>query len=484
MEFEAVIGLEVHIQLKTRTKIFTRVPYGYGQEPNTLTNPVVMALPGALPVLNQEAILQMVRMGLSFDCRIADVCSWDRKSYFYPDSPKNYQLTQNAQPICIGGKVEIELPGSSRNVMGEHKYIGIHHIHLEEDVGKLTHFSGDSLVDYNRAGSALAELVTLPAIHSAEEAVAFLNSVRMTLVAAGVSDCDMEKGQMRCDANVSVRPKGSDKLGTRTEMKNLNSISGVRDAIQYEIKRQINVINGGGTVNQQTRRWNAESGVTTAMRDKEDAHDYRYFPDPDLMPVRLPREEVEKIRIGMPERSYERQRRYMEQLNLPYTVTSVLCPDRKLSEFFEEAYQLCGNAQATANIIINDLLRELFGASETGSLPLEESRVRPGHVASLVKLIDQGVLSKQMAKDVFSEMFTSGSMPEKIVEEKGLAQTSDSGELEKIIREAIDSDPAAVEQYRSGNVKAINSIKGKIMKATKGKANPAIVDQIMTRLLG
>lgn len=483
MEFEAVIGLEVHIQLKTKTKMFTRVPYGYGYEPNALTNPVVMALPGALPVLNQEAILQMVRMGHSFDCTIADVCTWDRKSYFYPDSPKNYQLTQSAQPICIGGQVEIELPGTSRNVMGEHKFIGIHHIHLEEDVGKLTHFANDSLVDYNRAGSALAELVTLPAIRSAEEAVAFLNSVRMTLVGAGVSDCDMEKGQMRCDANVSIRPRGSDKLGTRTEMKNLNSISGVRDAIEYEIKRQIKVVQGGGTVTQQTRRWNAEAGITTAMRDKEDAHDYRYFPDPDLMPVRLPREQVEAIHKQMPERPYDRQRRYMEKLSLPYTVTSVLCPDRQLSEFFEAAYHICNNAQAIANIIINDLLRELFGASEEGSLPLSESKVRPEHVGALVKLIDGGILSKQMAKEVFNEMFASGSMPEKIVEEKGLAQTSDSGELETIVQEAIAADPAAVEQYRSGNTKAINSIKGKVMKATKGKANPAVVDEIMMKLL-
>jgi aspartyl-tRNA(Asn)/glutamyl-tRNA(Gln) amidotransferase subunit B len=285
--FEAVIGLEVHVQLKTKSKMFARVATGFGQPENTLTDPVVLALPGVLPVMNKEAIDKIIKSGLLLGCAIAPVCKWDRKNYFYPDSPKNYQISQYDQPICVGGHVEIELPGASRNLMGEHKKIPLTRIHLEEDVGKLNHFARESLVDYNRAGTPLMEIVSDPAMHSAEEAFAYLTSLKQTLIYGGISDCDMEKGQLRCDANVSIRPVGETKLGTKVELKNLNSISFVRDGISHEIARQIAVKQSGGVIMQETRDYDGQTGTSQSLRSKEEAHDYRYFPDPDLMPVRV-----------------------------------------------------------------------------------------------------------------------------------------------------------------------------------------------------
>ena len=286
MNYEAVIGLEVHVQIKTQSKVFTRVGAGFGHEPNTLTDPVVLALPGTLPVMNKAALDAIIKAGLLLGCDIAPICKWDRKQYFYPDSPKNYQISQYDQPICIGGLVEIELPGAARNVMGEHKKIPLTRIHLEEDVGKLNHHATDSLVDYNRAGTPLMEIVSEPAMHTAEEAFAYLTSIRNTMIYGGISDCDMEKGQLRCDANISIRPIGEKKLGTKVELKNLNSISYVRDGIAHEIKRQLAVVATGGTLIQETRDYDGVAGTSQSLRSKEMSHDYRYFPDPDLMPVR------------------------------------------------------------------------------------------------------------------------------------------------------------------------------------------------------
>jgi aspartyl-tRNA(Asn)/glutamyl-tRNA(Gln) amidotransferase subunit B len=485
MKYEAVIGLEVHVQVKTRSKMFTRAPYAFGQPPNSLTNPVVLGLPGALPVLNKEAVKQVARMGLMFDCHIAERCKWDRKNYFYPDSPKNYQISQYDQPICMGGEVEIELPGDSRNVEGPHRMVRLTRIHLEEDVGKLTHFPNDSLVDYNRAGAPLAEMVTEPDLHSSEEVVAFLNALRVNLANAGISDCDMEKGQLRCDANISVRPKGSGELNTRTEMKNLNSVSAVRASVDYEIRRQIRVYQEGGMVVQETRRWNPDTGHTSSMRGKEQAHDYRYFPDPDLMPVELDRAWLEELRAALPEAVFDRQRRFAEQYGLPYTVTSVLCPNRALGDFFEEAVKLHDNPKALANLVANDLLRELSAgrAEGEGPLPRERWPLQPEHLAGLVRLIDEGVISRQMAKDVFTEMVGTGKEAAAIVEDKGLRQTSDTGELEKLCREAIENNPKAAEEFRAGKDKAINALKGRVMKATRGQANPETVDAVLRGLL-
>ncbi len=480
MKFEAVIGLEVHVQLKTASKMFTRVAAGYGEPENTLTDPVVLALPGALPVMNKEALDKVIKAGLILGCAIAPVCKWDRKNYFYPDSPKNYQISQYDQPICLGGAVEIELPGPSRNVMGEHKKIPLTRIHLEEDVGKLTHGATDSLVDYNRASTPLMEIVSEPAMHGAEEAFAFLTALRTAMVQGGISDCDMEKGQLRCDANISIRPAGVTKLGTKVELKNLNSISFVRDGIAHEIRRQIAVVGSGGTIVQETRQYDGEAGASTAMRSKEMAHDYRYFPDPDLMPVKVDEAWLASIRATVPERLFDRQRRYLEKFQLPYTLTSVLVPSLPLCAFFEEAAKLSGKPQAAANWIANDLQRELAAAG----VDLAGSKVRPVHIAGLVKLVESGVISNNIAKEVFVEMFATGEPADAIVEHKGLRQSTDAGELEKWVTEAIAANPKAVAEFKTGKEQAINAVKGAVMKASKGKANPQLVDQIVRRLIG
>ena len=468
------------MQLRTRSKMFTRVPTGFGEPPNTLTDPVILGLPGALPVMNREALDKIITTGLLLGCQIAPVCKWDRKNYFYPDSPKNYQISQYDQPICVGGSVEIELPGPSRNIMGAHRRVQLTRIHLEEDVGKLNHFAADSLVDYNRAGTPLMEIVTEPDLHSADEVFAFLTALRTALVATGISECDMEKGQLRCDANISVRPVGATKLGTKVELKNLNSISGVRDGVAYEIKRQTAAVRRGETIIQETRRFDPEVGSSTSMRSKEMAHDYRYFPDPDLMPVKVDEAWLARLRTLVPELPFDKQRRFFEQYQLPYTITSVLVPDRALSDWFEQAVGgVPARAQAVGNWIANDLLRELAAAGQT----LTDCRIQPAHIAGLVGAVESGVISSSIAKEVFVEMFATGETADAIIERKGLKQSTDTGELEKWCAEAIAANPRSVADFKGGNEKAINAFKGGIMKASKGKANPKLVDEILRRLL-
>ena len=483
MQYEPVIGLEVHVQLKTDTKMFTRAPYRYGEDPNTLTNPVVLGMPGTLPVMNLKAIEMTIQAGLLLGCKIPETCKWDRKNYFYPDMPKNYQISQFDQPICDGGEVEIEMLGPSRNVMGEHRKVQLTRIHLEEDVGKLTHFDSESLVDYNRAGTPLIEIVSEPDLYSPDEAFAYLTALRNCLVAAGISECDMEKGQMRCDANVSIRPVGTKELGTKVEIKNLNTISGVRNGIAYEIQRQTLAKENNTPIVQETRRWNADENYTTSMRSKEMAHDYRYFPDPDLMPVKVSKEWTDRLAKDLPELPFDMQRRYMQELDLPYTITSVLCPDKPLADFFEEALQTCNKPKQVANFIANDLLRELSNAGEHGSMPLKDSKVTPAHIGELVQLIDKGEISNQIAKEIFPEMFGTGQKPGEIVEAKGLKQSTDTGELEGHCKQAIEENPKPVEEFKSGKENAINALKGKVMKATRGKANPKLVDEILRKLL-
>jgi aspartyl-tRNA(Asn)/glutamyl-tRNA(Gln) amidotransferase subunit B len=478
--YEAVIGLEVHVQIKTQSKIFTRVAAGYGHEPNTLTDPVVLGLPGALPVMNKTALDAIIKAGLLLGCDIAPVCKWDRKNYFYPDSPKNYQISQYDQPICLGGFVEIELPGAARNIMGEHKKIALTRIHLEEDVGKLNHFASDSLVDYNRAGTPLMEIVSDPVMHTAEEAFAYLTSLRATMIYGGISDCDMEKGQLRCDANISIRPIGETKLGTKVELKNLNSISFVRDGIAHEIKRQIAVLERGGTIVQETRDYDGMTGTSQSLRTKEEAHDYRYFPDPDLMPVVVDDAWKESIRRECPELPFDKQRRFLEQYQLPYTLTSVLVWDRALADFFEEAAKLSGKPQAAGNWITNDLLRELGNAK----LELIDAKIRPAHIADLVKLVDAGTVLANAAKEIFIEMFATGDRPDAIAERRGLkAAPTDAGELEQWCRDAIAANAKALAEFKAGKDSAINAFKGPVMKAAKGKANPKLVDETLRRLL-
>lgn len=481
MKYEAVIGLEVHVQLNTRSKMFSRVPYYYGAPPNTLTDPIVLGLPGTLPIMNKEAIFKTIKAGLLFDCCIPEICKWDRKNYFYPDLPKGYQISQNNQPLCLEGFVEIELPGPSRNIMGEHRKVKLTRIHLEEDAGKLIH-DGDSLVDYNRAGASLIEIVTEPDLFSADEAFAFLTSLRIHMLYAGLSDCDMEKGQMRCDANISLRPIGSSKLGTKVELKNLNSISGVRNGINYEIARQAKLLDEGKEIVQETRKWNAEEGFSSPMRSKEKAHDYRYFPDPDLMPVKITSDILNPIKEKLPERPFEKQNRFFKEYDLPYTITSVLYPDFNLSNFFEEAVKIHKNPKTIANLLVNDLLREL-STEEGRALPISTCKITPKALADLVKLIDEGSISKQIAQDILIDMFKTGDSPNEIVEKKGLKQTSDTTELEGICSEIISANPNPVAEFKAGKENAINALKGQVMKASKGKANPKVVDDLLRKLL-
>lgn len=491
MEYEAVIGLEVHVQLDTRSKMFTRVGTGFGQPPNSLTDPVVLGLPGALPVMNQEAIEKSIKVGLLLGCKIAEVCKWDRKNYFYPDMPKNYQISQYDQPICEGGQVEIEMPGDNPSKMGPHRMVELTRIHLEEDVGKLTHYEQDSLVDYNRAGCPLLEIVSEPDMHNPDEVFAYLTSLRNSLVAAGISACDMEKGQLRCDANISVRPKGETTLGTKVELKNLNTISGVRNGVEYEIRRQIRAKEEGTPIIQETRRWNPEQKYTTPMRTKEMAHDYRYFPDPDLMPVKIDQPWIERVRAGLPEKPFDKQRRYQQEMNLPYSITSALCGDHLLCAYFEEAAALCKSAGKVANWVVNDLLRELSQANKVDESAEEEAEkitpqscaVSPQMLADLVNLIEDGKLTNNVAKELFPEMFTSGKSATELAKEKGLDQQSDDSEIEGICAEAIANDPDAAEKFRGGKEGAINALKGAVMKATRGQANPKVVDETLRRLL-
>jgi aspartyl-tRNA(Asn)/glutamyl-tRNA(Gln) amidotransferase subunit B len=477
MDWETVIGLEVHVQLRTRSKVFSRSPCVYGEEPNRALDAVVMGLPGALPVLNWEAICQTVRAGLIFRCTIAELCRWDRKNYFYPDSPKNYQITQQAQPICIGGQVEIELPGPARNIQGEHRHIRLNRIHLEEDVGKLTHSGDHSLVDFNRAGTPLAEIVSEPDLRSPVEVAAYLNSLRMHLECAAISDCDMEKGQMRCDVNISLRPRGAEEYGTRVEYKNLNSVSGARNATAHEIDRQRRILESGGEVLRETRRWNAQRNTSEALRSKELVKDYCYFPEPDLMPVRLGRELLRELESALPERPFDRQRRFLADYSLPFTLTSVLCPSRALCDYFEAAVRIHPNPQAIANLIANDLLREL---------PVAEValRVSPGDLARLVQLVDGGNFSKQVAQDLLATMCRGGKKLEEAMGAGGLTgAVPHAADCRDACRRAIAANPKAAGEFQKGKDNAINALKGAVMRESSGRANPADVDRILRELL-
>lgn len=481
-KYEAVIGLEVHVQLKTNTKMFTRMVYRYGEAPNTLVDEVVLGLPGSLPVLNKAAILKTVEVGSVFGCKIARKCKWDRKNYFYPDAPKNYQISQFDQPLCAGGFVEIELEGPARNIQGKHRKVALNRIHLEEDVGKLTHFTDESWIDYNRAGTPLIEIVSEPDMHTSAEVFAYLKSLEMHLKYIGASNCDMEKGQMRCDANISIRPVGATYLGTKVELKNLNSISGVCNGVEHEIRRQICLVEAGEKIEQETRRWDAEKNESYSMRSKEDAHDYRYFTDPDLCPIVLSEEIIAEQIAKVPELPFVKQERYLKDLQLPYTVTSVICYDKQLSDFFESALAVYAkNPLAIANWIANDLLREMSG--QDVHLAWDNLKVTPQAIAELVQLIDGQVLSKQSAKEVFLEMFRTGTFPKQIVKDKGLEMKVDTDALRKMCEEVILAFPKPVEEFRAGKEKAINVLKGQMMKRTQGKAPVDIIDKLLLECL-
>ena len=479
MNYEATIGLETHVQLKTNTKIFCGCANEFGAPPNTNVCPVCLGMPGVLPVPNQEALRKTTLTGLVLNCEISRYSKFDRKNYFYPDMPKNYQISQYDRPLCVKGFIEFEFEGKIKRV-------GITRVHLEEDVGKNFHFATTSGVDFNRAGVPLMEIVSEPDINSAAEAFAYLNALKDILVYAGVSDCDMEKGMVRCDVNVSVRPIGQKELGRKIEIKNMNSFSGVRNALQYEIQRQISVVEKGASLVQETRRWNDATGATGSMRTKEMAHDYRYFPDPDLMPFVASEEWLAGVKNCLPELPLAKKNRFIQQYQLSAYDAGVLAADLSLSLYFEKALlaqaSLPGsakNGKAVANWIINDLLRDLTEAKKI----IDECPIKPEAIVELIALQESGKINSRIAKEVFVEMFQTGKSPTRIVEDKGLTQVSDLSAIESMADEAIQANPQVVADYKSGNLNAINRLKGQVMRASKGKANPQLVDELLKKKL-
>jgi len=472
MKYEATIGLETHIVQKTETKMFCSCKNEYGAPPNMHVCPVCLGYPGALPVINEKAIELCCKAGLLLGCKINPVSRWDRKNYFYPDMPKNYQISQADLPLCIGGKLEVE-------VDGEAKTFTIERIHQEENAAKNTHVAGASLIDYNRAGTALMEIVSEPCMHSSKDVLAYMTALKQIMQYGGISDCDQEKGQMRSDVNVSVRPVGQKELGAKVEIKNMNSFAFIRQAIDYEIERQIEVLERGGKVLQETRGFDSERGVTFSQRTKEDAHDYRYFPEPDLMPVMISPEQIEKWRSELPELPAQRRKRYIEELGLPAYDAGVLTADKEISDWFEKAIQYTGNVKAVSNFIMGEMMRLL---SEK-NLSISESKVTPEKLAQIIDLIDAKTISTSAGKQVFEIIFNEGGDPKQIVEKRELAQVSDDSALERWADEVIANNPKSVAEYKNGKQNAINFLMGQVMKASKGKANPAAVMQMLKQKL-
>jgi aspartyl-tRNA(Asn)/glutamyl-tRNA(Gln) amidotransferase subunit B len=481
-EYTVTIGLEVHAQLKTKSKMFCGCKVEYGAEPNTHTCPTCLGLPGALPAMNGEALRLTVRAGLMLDCNIPEVCKFDRKNYYYPDMPKNYQISQYDQPLCLGGGVPLHETAypkdAQKTIAAPGKTIRLTRIHLEEDVAKSFHLESSSGIDFNRAGTPLMEIVSEADIASPEEAFAYLTALRQILVYGDISDADMEKGQMRCDVNVSVRPLGQKEYGTKIELKNLNSISGVRRALAFEIERQIAFVKAGGKLDQETRRWDDDRGETTLMRIKESAHDYRYFPDPDLLPVRTAKL-VEDAKAGMPELPQAKRERFVADFGISEYDAAVLADDASLADFFEKASKDSPKPKSVANWIINDLLSALSAAS----LDLSACPIQPASIGELTVLIEGGTISGRQGKEVFAEMMVSGKAPAIIVEEKGLKQVSDTGAIEAFCDEVINANPASVADFKSGKEAALNFLKGQVMKLSKGKANPAVAGEILAKKL-
>lgn len=472
MKYEVVIGLETHVQLKTRTKMWCGCANKYGSDVNTNVCPVCLGLPGVLPVLNEAALRKTALTGFLLNCNVPGYAKWDRKNYFYPDNPKNYQLTQLDFPSTIDGYVDFES-------LGELVRVYINRAHLEEDVGKSFHFTDCSGIDFNRAGVPLLEIVTEPDIKSADMAYDYLNAVKNILVYGDVSDCDMEKGQVRCDVNISVRPEGQTKLGEKVEIKNMNSFSGVRRAVTYEFQRQIEVLENGGVVMQETRRWDDGTGITDSMRTKEDAHDYRYFPDPDLMPHRPSKDWLALVREEVVELPLARKGRMMSQYGLHEGDAEVFVRKPLLGDYFEQAAKGLKDSKGVANWVINNLQAKL-AESKTS---IDNLQFPPASIRELVELIEGGGISSKIAQEVFAEMFESGQSPAMIVEGKRLSQVSDSGELEAFCQEAIDANPGPVEDFKSGKETALNFLKGQVMKVSRGKANPKMVDDLLRKML-
>ena len=493
MEYEAVIGLETHVQLKTKSKMWCGCANVFGAPPNTNVCPVCLGLPGVLPVPNDEALRLTVLTGFLLNCEIPRFAKFDRKSYFYPDMPKNYQITQYDQPSTANGHVEFEFNGGLARVR-------ITRAHLEEDVGKSTHFERNSGVDFNRAGVPLMEIVSEPDLTSADMVYEYLNALKDILIYGGVSDCDMEKGMVRCDVNVSVRPRGTKELGAKIEIKNMNSFSGVRRALEYEIPRQIEVVSKGGKLIQSTRRWDDVAGITEEMRTKEHAHDYRYFPDPDLMPQAPTEAWLAEVKSRVVELPLARKQRFMRDYQLPASDAQTFVWDVPLGNYFEGIAKKSKNPKSIANWVINNLRAKLTEANERlgrddllvvqdaqqrvpTAMTLANLKFKPEAIVELAGLVENKTISSSAAQQVFTEMFNTGKSPAAIVQEKGLAQVSDTGAIEKFCDEAIAANPGPANDFKSGKAAALNFLKGQVMKLSKGKANPALAGEILEKKL-
>lgn len=474
-EYETVIGLEVHVELATKTKIFCGCSTAFGGAPNTHTCPVCTGMPGSLPVLNKKVVEYAAAVGLATNCNITKDCKFDRKNYFYPDNPQNYQISQLYLPICRDGHVDIELED------GTVKPVRIHEIHMEEDAGKLVHddWSGESLVDFNRSGVPLIEIVSEPDMRSAKEVIAYLEKLRLIIQYLGASDCKLQEGSMRADVNLSVREVGTAEFGTRTETKNLNSFSAIERAIEAEKNRQIDLIESGEKVVQETRRWNDDKEYSYAMRSKEDAQDYRYFPDPDLVPIHISDEWLEEIRSRQPEFKTEKIKRYKEEFGIPDYDIEILTDSKKLADIFEQTTAICNNPKKVSNWLMVETMRII----KEKSMDVSDISFSPANLAALIKLTDDGSINSSVAKEVFEKIFDEDIDPVKYVEENGLKQVNDEAALKKTVEDVIAANPQSVEDYRSGKEKAIGFLVGQTMKAMKGKANPAMVNEMLKELL-
>ena len=473
MNYLTTIGLEVHVQLQTRTKMFCACRTDFGAAPNTQVCPVCLGYPGALPVINQEAIRLTVMTGLMVGSRINPRSKFDRKNYFYPDMPKNYQITQFDQPLCLGGAVAIDCQGQSQTVH-------LTRIHLEEDVGKNMHVRDQSRVDFNRAGHPLMEIVTEPDIHSPEEALAFLLALKQILVYGLISPCNLEEGNMRCDVNCSVRPEAQATLGTKTEIKNMNTFKGVYQALTYELQRQVAVLAAGGAISQETRRFDTDRGVTETMRTKEDAHDYRYFPDPDLVPVVLSVEQIKAWESLLPELPRQRCERLEREYALPSYDAKVLSADKYVADFFEEAARGAANPKTVSNWIMTEMMH-LLAEKE---IEIRQVKITPQALASLIKLVESHAINAAGAKTIFALLFDKGGDPAELVGQLGLAQVSDIGTLEALVRQAIDGNPKSASDYKAGKEAAFKFLMGQVMRLSKGKANPQIAQDLLKKQLG
>ncbi len=472
MKFETVIGLEIHAQLKTESKIFCGCSTKFGAPPNTHTCPVCLGMPGSLPVLNKKVVEFAIKMGLATGSDINRINQFARKNYFYPDLPKGYQTSQFDLPIVEHGQVEIEVDGRKR-------MIGITRMHMEEDAGKLIHDDREpvSYVDLNRTGTPLLEIVSEPDIRSPEEAAAYLRKIHAILRYLDICDGNMQEGSFRCDANISLRPAGQEKLGTRTELKNMNSFRNVQSALEYEVRRQRDILMEGGTIVQETLLWNPDRNCTESMRSKDDAHDYRYFPCPDLVPVRIDDAWIEEIRATLPELPEARKLRFIEEYELPEHDASLLTSSRELADYFETAAKTCNQAKKVSNWMMTELMRELKGEE------LSTCKVSAEQLGSLVNMIEQGIVSGKIAKNVFQEMMASGKGPEVVVEEQNLGQVSNEGELLTLVRQIIADNPGQVADFKGGKTKLMSYFVGQLMQKTKGQANPALANKLFTQEL-